>query len=175
MAKKPKKAAPPPPAKRGGKPGGSPIMRNLGLIIIAIPLIFLFMPTVLFLAFAMLPTFVAVVTDKGNKRYGGITVGGMNFAGAAPYVLDMWMGTHDIAAALTLLSDVFALMLIYGCAAFGWVLYTGTPSMVTAFMSMTSTRRLAALRAKQKQLIEDWGPEVAATDEPEIGAARAGD
>ncbi len=170
MAKKPKKAAPPPP-RRGGKAGGGSIMRNLGLIIIAIPLIFLFMPTVLFLAFAMLPTFVAVVTDKGRKRYGGITVGGMNFAGAAPYVLDMWMGTHDVAAALTMLSDVFALMLIYGCAAFGWVLYTGTPSMVTAFMSMTSTRRLAAMRAKQRQLIDDWGQEVATMDEPEIGGA----
>lgn len=170
MAKKKAKAAKP----SGGKGSNNPIMRNMGLIIIAVPLIFLFMPTVLFLAFAMLPTFVAIVVDKGTKRYGGITVGGLNFAGAAPYVLEMWMGTHDVAMALTLLSDIFALMLIYGCAAFGWVLFTGTPSMVTAFMSMTSTRRLAAMRSKQKQLIEEWGPEVTSADDLEIGSARGG-
>lgn len=180
MAKKPAKKAAPKAGKTGKagkapKPGGgNRIMRNLGLIILAVPLIFIFLPTVLFLAFAMLPTFVAVIVDKGIKRYGGITVGGLNFAGAAPYVLEMWMGTHDVATALTLLSDIFALMLIYGCAAFGWVLYTGTPSMVTAFMSMTSTRRLATLRAKQKQLIEDWGTEVTTADESEIGGARSG-
>jgi hypothetical protein len=173
MARKPK-AGPAPQGRAKG--GGNPILRNLGLIVLAVPLLFLFMPTVLFLSFAMLPTFVAVIIDKGNRRYGGITVGGLNFAGAAPYVLDMWLGTHDIAAALALLSDVFALMLIYGCAGFGWLLYTGTPSTMTAVMSMTATRRLAALRAKQKALVDEWGQEVTTQDPlpDDIGSARKG-
>lgn len=156
---------------RGSGPRrGSNMGTNITLVLVAIPLIFIFMPTVLFLAFAMLPTFVAMIVDKGVKRYGGITVGGLNFAGASPFLMELWMGGHTIQHALTILSDVFALMLIFGTAAFGWLLYSATPTIVTAIMSMTSTRRVTALRAKQRELIQEWGPEVAhqeVTEEPE--------
>lgn len=158
MAKKGKAAG------GGGKKKGG-IASGLGMLVMGVPLVILFLPTVVVLLFAMLPTGVAFVVERGKHRYGFICVGGLNFAGVSPYLLNMWFERHDITMALDILSDVFALMLIYGAAAFGWLLYTATPSLVGSFLSLTSSRRIAALKAQQKKLIEEWGPEVMQADE----------
>lgn len=152
---------------------------RLGLMVIGILLIPLFMPTVLFLAVAMLPTFVATIVDRSPKRFGGITVGGLNFAGAAPSLMSLWMDSHTIENAMMLLTDVFGLVLIFGSAAFGWLLYAATPTLVMAFLSATASRRLGTLKSAQKQLIDDWGPEVASVPDAgfvgEIGGALGDD
>jgi hypothetical protein len=159
----------------GGKTSGGAIGRNIGLLIIIVPLLFIFLPTVLFLAIAMLPTFVAVIIDRGPKRYGGMTVGGLNFSGAVPYLMVLWMSDHSVPHALTLLSDIFALIMIFGCAAFCWMLFVGTPSVVAAVSAMTSSRRLATLKARQKELLEEWGSEVRGDPEgDDIGSNAAG-
>lgn len=147
---------------------GGGVGRNIGLLIIIVPLLFIFMPTVIFLGIAMLPTFVAVIVDRSPRRYGGVTVGGLNFAGCVPYLFDLWSSDHSVPHALTLLSDVLALVTIFGAAGIGWLLFSATPSVVTAILAMTSTRRLATLKAKQKELIEEWGPEVAVAQEEEL-------
>lgn len=167
MAKKPTRAA----APTGGKKKGG-IASGLGMLVMGVPLVILFLPTVVLLMFAMLPTAVAYMVERGPHRYGFICVGGLNFAGVSPYLLNMWFERHDITMALDILSNVFALMLIYGAAAFGWLLYTATPSLVGTVLSLTSSRRIAALRAQQRKLIEDWGTEVMQSDD-EIGEVRA--
>lgn len=153
------KAAAPKAKKKGGVASG------IGMLVMGVPLVILFLPTVVLLLFAMLPTAVAFVVERGQHRYGFICVGGLNFAGVSPYLLNMWFERHDITMALDTLSNVFALMLIYGAAAFGWLLYTATPSLVGSFLSLTSSRRIAALKAEQKKLIEEWGPEVTQSDD----------
>lgn len=167
MAKK-KKAGGGRPRRKGG------VANGIGMLIMGVPLVILFLPTVVLLAFAMLPTAVAFVVERGNYRYGFICVGGFNFAGVSPYLLNMWFERHDITMALDTLSNVFALMLIYGAAGFGWLLYAVTPTLVGSFLSLTSSRRVAKLRADQRKLVEQWGPEVMDSAEDEIGSA-AGD
>ncbi|KJS44693.1 MAG: hypothetical protein VR70_01510 [Rhodospirillaceae bacterium BRH_c57] len=134
---------------------------NILIVLAGLVMVAFFMPTLLLLAFAMLPTFVAMVVDRGPKRYGGATVGGLNFAGVAPYLMDLWTGANDVPHALTIISDVFTLVVIFGAASFGWLLYSATPGVVGAYIGMTSTRRIAALRSRQQDLLRDWGPEVA--------------
>lgn len=166
MAKK--KAAPP---RKQPSRGPSNMSLNILIVLAGLVMVAFFMPTLLLLAFAMLPTFVAIVVDRGPKRYGGATVGGMNFAGVAPYLMDLWTGANDVPHALTILSDVFALVVIFGAAAFGWLLYSATPGVVGAFIGMTSTRRIAALRTRQQELLREWGPEVAQQDGPGMEGA----
>lgn len=166
MAKKPAKSA----ASSGGKKKGG-FANGLGMLVMGVPLVILFLPTVVLLMFAMLPTVVAYMVERGPHRYGYICVGGLNFAGVSPYLLNMWFERHDITMTLDILSNVFALMMIYGAAAFGWLLYTATPSLVGSFLSLTSSRRIAALKAQQRKLIEDWGTEVMQSED-EIGEAR---
>lgn len=166
MAKAPAKAV----KKGGGKPApagkGKPsVMRNIGILIAVVPLIFVFMPTVIFLAIAMLPTMVALVVDRSPRRYGGITVGALNFSGALPYMLDLWVGEHSVPHALTLLGDVFTLMVIFGASAFGWMLFIVTPFLVSGAMTFSSTSRTSTLKARQQELLAEWGPEVAKADD----------
>lgn len=169
---KPRKAAP----KGGRPPAGSGRPSNLSIniliVLTGVVMVAFFLPTVLLLALAMLPTFVATVVDRAPGKYGGITVGGMNFAGVAPYLMALWTGPNDIPAALMIVSDVFALLVIFGASAIGWLLYSMTPAFVGAFMGMTSSHRIAALRSKQQDLIREWGPEVA---QQEVDARAAKD
>lgn len=156
-------------AKSKAAPPGS-IKRNIGLLALGVPLLFLFLPTVVFLGIALLPTFVALVVDRSVKRYGGMTVGGLNFAGAVPYLLNLWTGDHSVPEVLNILSDVFALMTIFGSAAVGWMIFAATPAVVTTVLTLTSSRRLAALRSRQKELIEEWGTEVTKSAEDDFDA-----
>lgn len=156
MAKKAEKKAENKTQKRSAKKGG--VANGIGMLVMGVPLVILFLPTVVLLALAMLPTVVAFVAERGKYRYGFICIGGFNFAGVSPYLLNMWFERHDITMALDTLSDVFALMLIYGAAGFGWVLYAVTPTLVGSFLSLTSSRRVAKLRADQRKLVEQWGP-----------------
>lgn len=159
--------------------GGPDKGRKIGLIAIGVLLVPLFMPTVLFLALAMLPTFVAIIVDRGPKKFGGMTVAGLNFAGAAPSLMSLWFDRHTLDNAIFQLTDVFSLLLIFGSAGFGWVLYAATPTLVMTFLSATASRRLGALKTEQKNLIEDWGPEVATVadigfvEEPEVAGEMA--
>jgi len=122
--------------------------------------LFLFLPTVLLLTVVMLPTAVALVVDRSASRSGWLCVGGLNFAAAAPFLFDLWFDDHSLEHATAIISDVFVIMMVYGAAALGWLLYMTTPQIIGTFMQMTSTRRIANLKAQQKRLLEEWGSEV---------------
>ena len=134
---------------------------------LAIPIALMIIPTVIVLLFALLPTAVAFVMKRGKGWYGGACVGALNLAGAAPALVELWFTSHTIEAAFGILSDVFSLLIIYGSAGIGWVVYTTTPSIVSAFMAMTSGRRITALKTQQKELSLKWGPDVESIYEPE--------
>ena len=113
--------------------------------------------SVVLLCFAMLPTLVAYIVDRTPQKYAAFCVGGMNLSGTFPSLLNLWTGSHDMDMAWSILGDVFALTVIYGAAAFGWLVYMTVPPVVAAFLMMMSQRRVQQLRAVQAQLVEEWG------------------
>lgn len=137
---------------------------NIITLFLVIPLIFMFMPTFIFLTVVMMPSLVAFVVDRSKQRYGAITVGGMNFSGCFPWLMDLWMHDHSVPHVLDLLTDVWALIVIFSSAGLGWILSSTAPFLASTIMSVTSTHKIAALQARQKQLLEEWGPEVARAD-----------
>ena len=140
--------------------------------LIAIPVALMIIPTMIVLAVALIPTGVAFLVERRKGYYGGLTVGCMNLAGASPYLFDLWFKGHTVDAAVGIITNVFAWMMFYGAAMFGWAIYSTTPSLVSTFMTMTSGRRITALRAQQRDLVQKWGPDVESIYEPE-GAAKA--
>ena len=128
--------------------------------LIAIPIALMIIPTVIVLGVAMIPTGVAFLMERRKGPYGGLTVGCMNLAGASPYLFDLWFGGHTVPVAVGIITNVFAWMMFYGAAMFGWAIYTTTPSLVSTFMTMTSGRRITTLRAQQRDLVQKWGPDV---------------
>jgi len=135
--------------------------------LIAVPIGLLIVPTMIVLAVALLPTGVAFLLERRKGFYGGLTVGAMNLAGAAPFLADLWFDGHTVEAALGIITNVFAWMSFYGAAMFGWAIYSTTPSVIGTFMAMTAGRRIAAMRDQQKELVQKWGPDVESVYEPD--------
>lgn len=136
-------------------------------VMLAIPICLMIVPTVIVLAVALVPTGVAFILERGKGYYGGLTVGAMNVAGTAPYLVDLWTEGHTMVNAVGIITNVFAWLVFYGAALFGWAIYSTTPAAVSAFMTMTAGHRITALRATQRELVQKWGPDVESVYEPE--------
>ncbi len=166
---KPKKPAP--KGKAVAKGGRKPINSVMVLLLIMAMIPFS-LPTMMVLVVGMLPTMVAAYTDRGNYRYAWLAVGGTNFAGVAPYLFGMWFGVHTLTEAITILTSVPALLVMFGGAGMGWALYSFLPSVVRSFLAITEQRRLGRLREQQKKLVAKWGEQVTMSEEEMFDAGR---
>lgn len=119
-------------------------------------------PTMIVLFFGMLPTLVAYIIDRSDQKSATFCVGSINFIGVFPYIMDLWIKHNGIDAALNNVTDLFAMLIMYSSAAFGWLLFMAMPTVVASFVTVIQQRKVAQLRAQQKELIEEWGAEVAA-------------
>ena len=130
-----------------------------GLLIFMLLLI-VALPTVMLVGFGMLPGLVAMIIDRTEERSATFCVGGLNFCGVFPYLMDLWFGDHSLDQAITQLTDVFALAVMYGGACMGWMLYLSLPPVIASFIQVMSERRLQQLRKTQRQILDEWGDEV---------------
>lgn len=151
------------PAGKGAKAKAAPkggLNKGVVLVILA-ALVPFSLPTVVLVFFTMLPTLVAWATEKGPNKYAFLCVGGLNFAGLFPYLFSLWFGVHTLDEAFRMLTDPIMLMTTFACAGIGWAIYGAMPPMVVSYLAHSSQRRVGNLKAAQKQLIDDWGEEVA--------------
>jgi hypothetical protein len=118
--------------------------------------------SVMLLFIGMLPTLVAFLVDRTPKKYSTFCIGGLNFSGVFPSLLDLWTGANSVSAAIDIMTDPFRLIVMYGAAGFGWLLFAMLPSVVGAILAVNAQRRVAQLRGTQRELIAEWGPEIAA-------------
>ncbi len=130
------------------------------------------LPTVIVFIFGMLPSFAAYIIDRSKEKYATFCVASMNFCGVFPYLMDLWLGTHSIYEATNIMADVFALMIMFGSAAIGWIIYSSMPPVISSFISVIAQQRVNALRAQQRKLIEEWGEAVARLPEASQGAEK---
>lgn len=157
-------AAPPPrpaPAKGGFKRN----QMTLWLSVSFVAVVLMSLPTVLIIIFGLLPSFVAYIIDRKKGKHAAFCVGGINLCGVFPYMLQLWTGENTIDEAVRILTDVFALAVMYGAAAFGWMIYQSLPPVITTFMTVIAQHRVATLRASQRSLVEEWGNDVSTPQE----------
>lgn len=150
----------PTPAPVAAKKAGGAGMNKVVVLMVLAALVPFSLPTVVLLFFTMLPTLAAWASEKGANKYAWLCVGGLNFAGVIKFLFDLWFGVHTLDEAFNLLSEGSLLLWAYGASGIGWLLYMSMPPMVSSWLSFTTDRRVAALKAAQKRLIEDWGDEV---------------
>jgi hypothetical protein len=118
------------------------------------------LPTVILGFFGLLPTIVAWVVDRSSQKYAMFCVLGMNLSGLLPFLMEIWFENHSVDAATRIMTNVFDLMVIYGAAGFGWMLYVALPPVVTTFLTVMSERRVTVLKSNQKTIIDEWGKSV---------------
>lgn len=161
MAKKPKKSKTPAPAARRGGGGTNRVLIFLTLM----ALVPFSLPTILVMFIGLLPAVVAAVVERGDNRYAWVCVGGVNFAGLAPWLFKLWFGHHTLQFAFEEVTDITMLLVAYGAAGIGSILYLALPPVVATIMSATSQHRALGLQASQRKLIELWGDGVTTPDE----------
>ena len=131
------------------------------------------LPTVILVCLGMLPTLVAWVIDRSDGKHATFCVCGLNFSGLFPFLMDVWFINHSTDTAIRILTDVFNLVIIYGSAGFGWLLYIAVPPVITTFLSVVAQSRLKLLKTTQSNIIEEWGEKVASTIESKEGEETA--
>ena len=72
----------------------------------------------------------------------------------------LWAGQNSFAQAIQIITNVFDLVVMYGAAGFGWILYITIPSAVSAILNIIAQRRISRLRNLQRDLISEWGKKV---------------
>lgn len=145
----------------GQAPPGQTLRRFIWFVLGLGTMLFLSAPTVMLVFFGLLPTIVAGIIDRTEGKHATYCVFGMNFSGIFPFLADVWFNNHSIDAAIDIMTDPFDLMVIYGAAGFGWMLYVAVPPVITTFLSVMAQRRVTVLREIQSKLIEEWGEAVA--------------
>ncbi len=138
-------------------------------------LLWVSLDTVILVLLGMLPTIVALIIDRSKHKSSTLCVGGMNFSGVFPYLLELWTGANT--SAIAIITDIYKLLVMFAAAGFGWMLFLAIPPVVGAFLTVMSQRRVAQLRSNQKNIIEEWGEGVAGnlTDGEGDGEALAGE
>ena len=130
---------------------------RLILIITGLALVPFTLPTLLLLLVGMLPTIAALFLERGTAKQGWISVGGLNFAGLSNWMLNLWFAHHTFSYAIEELLTITPLLVSYASAAVGWGLYLAMPPLVNAVTTVTYQRRVIALSAQQRKLVEQWG------------------
>ncbi|MDX2145312.1 MAG: hypothetical protein SFV19_18310 [Rhodospirillaceae bacterium] len=129
-------------------------------VLIAAMVSFAIIPTIVVLSVMMLPTAVAFLIERGKGYYAVVTIGSLNLAGTSPYLVELWFKDHTVDGAMDVITNIWAYLIVYSAAGFGWAVYSTMPAVVASFMAMGAGRRIAALREQQKDLVQKWGPDV---------------
>lgn len=137
-------------------------MRTKILIIFAIVLGYIFMPSAVFLIFGMLPTIAAFGIDKNPGKSKTICVGAMNFAGCFPFLLQMHseFGRQSVESALLMIADVQTIIIIYIIAAGGYAIDSTISGITSTLLIQKAESRLDKIRKQQNKLVKKWGEKV---------------
>lgn len=157
MAKKTKK---PVPMRLNSSRGGLRLLILIFATVTILLLMFAAPASIVFLV-GMMPTAVAIFIDRDPRKLASVTVAAMNFAGVSFYLVDFLMGTASFSRALELVSNVFVLVVIYGAAAGGWVMLLALPPVTAVILAALAESRINSLRKEQRELVKNWGEEVA--------------
>tara|TARA_R110002110_G_scaffold85816_4_gene223705 strand:- start:37755 stop:38246 length:492 start_codon:yes stop_codon:yes gene_type:complete len=127
----------------------------LGLMIFAAPALMLFVV-------GCIPAMVAYIIDREPGRNATLTVAAANVAGVAPFIFELLLNGPTMDRALTMLTDVFVIVVMFGTAGVGWLLVLGMPKVAAVYIEVMNEAKIKQMRREQKRLVEEWGDEVAA-------------
>lgn len=145
--------------KQKTKPKKNKLLQGLAWVLA--PLIaYIAHPTMIVALAGMIPTFVAYIIDTRPQRYAARTVGYMNFAGAMFVSSEIWWADNSWQGALELISYPTNWLIMFGCAALGWVFYYVAPPIVYAYLTVANEVKSKQLQKEQRELIKEWGDEV---------------
>lgn len=125
----------------------------------------IFLPATIVVSICMIPTLVAAIVDNHARKTMWLTVGAMNMAGTVPVwfslldagqfsMLDPW---RAIPAAFQLIVQPMNIIVSYGGALIGTIIYYKITPLIAAIIQNKNERRLRDIDKRQKALVKKWG------------------
>ena len=133
-----------------------PLSVKFALICVLATALIFFPTTILFIG-CMVPTFVATIVDNHQQKTAWLTVGCMNFAGTVPAWFLLWEKGHRLDQSFDLLLQSSTLIVAYGAAGVGWILYYNITPFIAGILALRAEKRLKDIDKRQKGLIAKWG------------------
>ena len=130
------------------------------MLVVFIVMAAVFLPSSILLFVGMMPTLVAALTDWSPRRTRAITVGAMNLAGCSPFLFQLWSKGHTFEASVDIFTNPEAIIVMYGAAAIGYLIDWSVSGLVAGIVYQQGQARKKAIKKRQADLIERWGPEV---------------
>lgn len=118
------------------------------------------MPTTVLIFFGMMPTAAAYFIDRTKTKTRALTVGAMNAAGCAPFILKLWATEHTLENSFMIVTDPRTIIVMYCAAGVGYLLDWTVSGLVGTFMVSKAEYRRNMIKERQAQLVERWGREV---------------
>lgn len=114
----------------------------------------------LIIAGGMVPTMAAAFVDQTPRRMITQCVGAMNFAGVSAVMALAWNDGGSLDAAVALLSDPYAWLVMLVGAGAGWSLTWAGRAVAARIVAHMVDRQVRQLRDYQAKLVTDWGRHV---------------
>ena len=130
------------------------------LLIFGVLLGAVFLPSTFLLAIGMVPTPFSLFVDRTKGKSKVITVGSMNLAGCSPFLFELWTIDHSFPKAFEIISDPFAVIVMWSAAAVGYIINWAMTGIVSVYLFQRGQSRQKAIVKRQEELIERWGKEV---------------
>lgn len=127
---------------------------SIGLII----LVMTALPAVLIIMIGLLPTITLMMTDRKNTAKLTI-VGCFNLAGVFVCLMNIF-SQFEVSHALSILGNIFNLIIMLGSAALGVIIYYELPGIFIGMSKMSAEKRLDGINGKLKKLADEWGADI---------------
>jgi len=156
-------------AKIKKPPAKANTLQILTALLVLIMLGIAFSGAAIFLLICLIPTYIALFTDRQTPRTLGLTVGAANLAGTVPNFLTVLEMNNHPAQALSFALQPSTLAMAYAGAGIGWLIYLAVTRFVALVIVSKAEMRIQKLAKREQVLVERWGAEI----KPQYGTASA--
>lgn len=125
----------------------------LGLIVLVVTAL----PAVVILIIGLLPTITIILIDSKNTNKLTM-VGCFNLAGVFICLMNIF-NQFNLHHAITILGNVFNIIIMLGTAALGMILYYELPNLFLLISKASAQKRLHNIDHKLEKIAEEWGKE----------------
>lgn len=133
------------------------IVVGAAMVVVALPLCIL-------LVVGLAPTVVAALVDRHRRRYLARAVAATNLAGMVIPVLELLRVGISFSGVQQVLGDPRYWLIMYGAATIGWLLNFSLPSLARVYVDLRADQLQRQLETRAKELLKEWGEEVANRD-----------
>lgn len=134
-------------------------MLGVLLLLNMIGLVFYLKYAYIFFMLAVLPAFVALVTDLTPNRRNFQAVLACNLAGTLPYLHQM-TAQNSPQIVNSIMKNPSTWLVVFASAGMGWVLLWACPHIMHGILTVAGAAEVQRRTHAQEKLVEEWGAEI---------------